>query len=268
MTFANGVAVPDLEHHGGQVLKHVQRATAKLASSQIVVENPLRDCHDLLEDLHAVCHSCLSGVLARLTITLPGASPPDYGLVARHLGKQIEAFFMAARAATQNDDVFGALVEERIRSAVAGWVSPLNVTSGAVAGVPIDFQLDGLIWDHQVRPPLVQEGTVAVIDPMALRGVMEIKASTNSIGDFSFRFLRIVAQLAAFYDRQVPQKAVPPLLGILIWSDESYATVQTQSKGFVTSVLYRQPDGKFVLNEPAILDIINFVYGRVLSAPR
>jgi hypothetical protein len=189
---------------------------------------------------------------------------PDYDVIASQVNAQLSSFYGAIEATTSNSDVRGALLESRLRNLVARWVRPLSLSTGGVAGLLTDYQVDGMIWDHHFCPPLIEEGDTALVAPSSLRGMFEIKASCPSVPEFAARMVRIQSEVLAHRQTFEEESTTLPTLGIILFDKGDYETIRSRSMGYLTCLFQRRKNEEPVPNPGAVLDIVRFVYDQVL----
>ena len=164
--------------------------------------------------------------------------------------------------------VFGSLIENRVRDFVAHAVSPLSVSSGSLSGVPAEHQLDVLVWDHQVAPPVVEHGDVVVVAPTSVCGVLEVKAS-GDLGKFAARMESIRDDLNILRSGDpVANEVQVPVLGLLVYDTQEYDRVRLGSEDTLTVLFHDDGNGNYAPNVMGVRDFVGFVYNRVLPASR
>ncbi len=198
--------------------------------------------------------------------------PVDYRGLAEQLASEMRAFREAARRAAVHEGVFGMLVENRVHELVRRWVAPGSLSSGAIAGLKLPNQVDGIVWDHGVMPAVVEHGTVAVVAPDSVAGLFEVKASEDEdLGEFTLRIDELREHMRRLRKTHRPEV---PVLGLLIRSPRSYEEVRLLTTNTVTALLHEVPDeaqpNKFRLeiNEAGVFDLLRFVYEGVIPVLR
>jgi hypothetical protein len=188
----------------------------------------------------------------------------DAATAEARLTHEIQTFYSYAREISkENDDVLGALVEEFVRTKIAGLVFPLQVSSGGVYGLAHISQIDCIIWDRQGYLPAIEVGQVAVVAPQSVRGIVEIKASYDSkLATFVERMLRLSAEGSVLRDL-FGTSTTPDCLGILIWTDFDLERVEALG-GSVVIPLFQRVDGKLKPNPNGVSGMLHFVRRHLL----
>lgn len=223
---------------------------------------PLASVHAQLRALHEM-HYAL--VRARGTAAAAESGvlpPPDYDRMAQHITRELMAFYKLVRETTTNNDVLGALVEERLRKMLRRWLGGLQLATGSLAGLPADYQIDGIIWDPTIRPALIEEGETVVVDPLAVAGLLEIKASCN-IEDFARRLFELAAHVSGYFDRAAEGRRYPPIFGFVLWDSQDYETMRRRTGRMITCLSRRERPDQFAPDPRAIADLLQFVYAQV-----
>ena len=246
-----GDAAPTLRNAVDSVPTLVARTDPHLPAESVLSQ--LRN----LSSLHIALLSTRWQAAAESCSELPA---PDYDALAQDITHEILSFYLVARRKTANDDVLGALLEERLRSLLRRWLGGLSLSTGTLTGLPGDFQIDGIIWDPTVRPALVEEGGVVVVDPLSVRGIVEIKASVTSLEDFARRLFDMGGQVAGYYDRVAPGASYPPILGFVVWDKGDHDTIRLRSRGLITSLSRKLRPDEFEPDPRAVADLLRFVY--------
>lgn len=78
---------------------------------------------------------------------------------------------------TKNTEVKGLFTEQLIWGVIQKWIRPFEISIGTILG--IDKQIDGIIWERQSAPVLIEEGNFIVAHPQSVKGIVEIKSSGN-----------------------------------------------------------------------------------------
>lgn len=180
------------------------------------------------------------------------------------LMSQIRQTYEYARSlACDNDEVLGALVEAKFREIVRGLVTPLHVSSGAVAGTPDMKQIDIIIWSRQHGPPAIEIDDVAIVPPAAVRGLIEVKASCDSeLAEFGQRVTELEAEQSAMQDIW-ELSASAPAFGVVLWSKFSPATVRARTAGAARS-LFTRDDSGLTPNPVGLGEFLNFIRQEVI----
>lgn len=114
-----------------------------------------------------------------------------------------------------NSELTGDFVEELVRGFIKDWISPCQLLSGTMhphdsrpvteineihqQGFHTPRQIDGIIFDPRLGPPIIKEGGFAVAHPVFCRGVIEIKTSVSSLVDLERRLQQIYHQYFYHY---------------------------------------------------------------------
>jgi hypothetical protein len=93
-----------------------------------------------------------------------------------------------------NSDLTGEFVEAVVRGFVRQWIAPCQLCHGtfhphdAAKDLPGEnlgpSQIDGIVYDPRLGPTIIGEEGFVVVHPAFCRGIVEIKASTNSMKGF------------------------------------------------------------------------------------
>jgi hypothetical protein len=96
-----------------------------------------------------------------------------------------------------NTKLTGDYVEELVRGFIQAWIAPCVLAHGTLhpADANKDLppeeqkpkQIDGIVYDPRMGPPVLREGNFIVVDPRFCRGIIEIKASEQDLGGFHKR---------------------------------------------------------------------------------
>src|SRR5262249_36203707 len=126
-------------------------------------------------------------------------------------------------------------------------------------------QIDGLIYDPRLGPPVIREGGFLVVHPMFCRGVIEIKTSCSDLRAFEDRLLSIYDQ----YLSQCPQFSARSAMGIVIhdpdpkthssWHD-GYSLFDSSPARSPVFLLFRNEEGDYEPYEPAIDAMIRTIF--------
>ncbi len=111
-----------------------------------------------------------------------------------------------------NPELTGNYVEELVRGFVSSWLKPSIICSGTL--YPHDMnddlspkekkphQIDGIVYDSRLGPPIIHEGNFIVCHPQFCRGIVEIKKSFNStVMDFANRLTALYNQYFHSWNR-------------------------------------------------------------------
>ncbi len=251
-----------------RLLSAVRSVRTALASATLRPERPLDQLHRLVEQLEGVATKFRAEWRQRQRETTNAVyNAPNYEITADHLLGEFQAFAIAARRAAMHETVFGSLIESRVLELVARATQPLSVSSGALAGVSYPQQIDGLIWNHQFAPPVIQHGSVAVVPAYTVAGVFEVKAGAN-LGEFALRMEYLRDDLALLRAGSAVETIGVPLLGLVIVDDQSYEQVRSGSRNNITSLFRRIGLYDYAPNRPGIIDLLSFLYDQVLPVSR
>lgn len=250
-----------------EILEAVNAARMHLGNAKVDPKLPLSWPLAVASRLVTVSLSFRQAVRRAEQVAQGAYSSPDFTVTARQLLGELEAFAMAARRAATHETVFGSLVENRVRELVARCVSPLTVSSGALAGVPYKHQLDAIVWDHQLLPAVVEQGDVAVVAPMSVAGLLEIKASAN-LGEFAHRIESLRDDVSALRTGSQVEDVAVPSLGLVILDEQPYADVREGSHGALTVLFRKVGSFDYEPNMDGILDLMRFLYEAVLPTSR
>lgn len=126
-----------------------------------------------------------------------------------------------------NSEITGDYVEAMVRGFIKDWISPCELRSGTMFphdSMPLDQikdefkakahtpkQIDGIVFDPRLGPPILKEDGFIVAHPVFCRGIIEIKTSVNSLKDFEGRLQTLYYQYMYQYDSVTPQ-----VMGIVI----------------------------------------------------
>lgn len=100
--------------------------------------------------------------------------------------QQLRKYIPKANAAT-NTAVTGAYIEELVRGFVRGWIGHRELLHGTLYSPPHaqrgekSPQLDGIVYDPKLGPPIIREGDFAILHPLLCDGIIEIKTTCKSI---------------------------------------------------------------------------------------
>lgn len=194
-------------------------------------------------------------------------SAPNYAVTAEQLLAEFRAFAIAARKVAPHETVFGSLIESRVNDLIVRAVTPLRSSSGALAGVPYEQQIDSIIWNNQIMPAVIEHGGVAVVPAPCVCGILEVKAGT-SVGEFGFRIETLRDDVAILRSRTAVEGIGVPVLGLLIVDPMDYQSVRSGSSNNVT-VLFRKVGAfDYEPNPQGIDDLLTFLYDGVLPVSR
>lgn len=226
------------------------------------LHHPLASAHAQFGALHSIHYSLSTARLQATAAEGANAAPPNYDRMAEYITRDLVAFYQLCRSTTTNDDVLGALVEERIRRLLRRWLGSKQLGTGSLAGLPADYQIDGIVWDPTVRPALLEEGEIVIIDPLAALGLVEVKASCD-IEQFSRRLFDLAAHIGGYYDRFAEGRSHPPMFGFVIWDKDDYESIRRRTGGMITCLSRRQRPDQFDPDPRAVADLLTFVYSRL-----
>src|SRR5947209_8475382 len=127
-----------------------------------------------------------------------------------------------------NSALTGAFVEELVRGFIQAWISPSLLMHGTL--YPHDTykllppgpspppeecrpkQIDGIVFDPRLGPPIIREGSFLITHPAFCRGVIEIKTSEKDLTGFENRLRFIYAQYLMACNYSGP----PAVTGIVV----------------------------------------------------
>jgi hypothetical protein len=120
-----------------------------------------------------------------------------------------------------NSALTGDFVEELVRGFIKDWISPCLLLSGTMyphdscppdevaerfrEGLHAPKQIDGIIFDPRLGPPIIKEGSFAVAHPAFCRGIVEIKTSETDLLAFEMRLRCLYHQYMSKYEAMTPQ---------------------------------------------------------------
>src|SRR5713101_7405190 len=124
-----------------------------------------------------------------------------------------------------NPALTGAYVEELVRGFVQDWISPSLLLHGTFYPhenknpyFPTETnpkQIDGIVYDPRLGPPVVREGSFLVVHPAFCRGVIEIKTSEPRLQLFESRLTALWQQY--FFSSSLTVRSI---MGIIIQDPE------------------------------------------------
>ena len=244
----------------GQALE--KACTASLTKlSPSLLRNEAQPLHQVFDGVRAMwnVNRCSFQVLRTLVIAAAQPFKPiaPQELVAG-LREQLVHLYQTVHATTGNSEVVGELIEGRVRRLLEQWVFPLKVSSGAIASVGRGRQIDAMVWDNQAAPSLLTESHVAVIHPDSLKGIIEIKSNVTDIEDWAGRIWELHLDLSIYHREGM--RSAPPVMGLLVWHDDSYERVLARSAGQVHVLLTRRKDGEYQVNDQALFELVRVVF--------
>ena len=249
--------------HVVRLLETAERRMLSRSSTIRCLENSLAVQSQLTE----AARTFRGIVRAEATRSKGPFSAPNYSITVDHILGEFLAFVHGARKAAAHETVYGSLIENRLREFVTSSVTPLSVSSGAIAGAPYKQQLDLIIWDHTIMPAVISQGDVAVVPPQAIVGILEIKASAN-LGSFATRMEDLRDEIALLR-RRTPAANVPvPLMGLVVADAKPYDEVRRTSTSVLTSLFCRLSTYEWTPNPRGAFDLMTFLYDRVLPCSR
>lgn len=189
-------------------------------------------------------------------------SPLDLAQLANVWSAGTAALRSQLSALTRNTDVLGAAVEERVRARIRESVFPLQVSHGTIAGLPSDPQVDGIVWEAQLAAPLVSEGSVAIVLPGAIRGIVEVKKSVNDLVALRSRLLGLAVEIAIAMGDRPGARMSPPMLAVILEDDRDPREVQRLSRGMAVA-LFRKTGDSILPNPGEWLRLLDFLHERV-----
>lgn len=200
--------------------------------------------------------------------------PTDYMELVIQLRERFTALQTVLQL-TSNPDVKGAFIEAEIRRIYQSWTKDLSVSTGGILSVGTDDQIDGIIWDQEYMPAVVEVSDVVLVHPGSIRGIFEVKKSTSTLSDFSLRLARIEAQLSGSTARDFQESRRVPVLGIII-SDRTDNEILSARTGGRAVSLFQSKRVKqnnvtvtvVTVNEAALYSLVTFFYSAVLPFHR
>ncbi len=130
-----------------------------------------------------------------------------------------------------NSEITGDFVESVVRGFVGDWISPCQLLSGTLYphdSMPLESfheefrvnahspkQIDGIVFDPRLGPPVIKEDGFVVTHPAFCRGIIEIKTSEKSLMSLEKRLQSLYYQYMCKFDAVTPQ-----VMGIVIQDPE------------------------------------------------
>jgi hypothetical protein len=171
-----------------------------------------------------------------------------------------------------NSALTGHYVEELVRGFVRKWLGQKRLVSGTFYSTEAEtaktppLQIDGIVYDPEKGPLILEEGGFVVVHPAFCTNVIEIKTSIESVNEFEERLRRI----AATYMHHLTAAHV---MGIVIYdadaigastkaprSEEMPAYTYFLGGWCPIFILFTLQDGEFIPHYDAITAMIRSIY--------
>lgn len=114
-----------------------------------------------------------------------------------------------------NTELTGDFVEELVRGFIQKWLGNRRLLSGTFYSTEFEKlqvgprQVDGIVYDPQKGPVILEEGGFVVVHPAFCTSVIEIKTSVPSVMEFQKRLRQI-------YDTYMHHGTTSQVMGIVI----------------------------------------------------
>jgi hypothetical protein len=191
----------------------------------------------------------------------------------------------------ENPALTGAFVEELVRGFIRDWISPCLLMHGTLypheTDSPLDplpaeqcnaKQIDGIVFDPRLGPPILREGSFLVAHPAFCHGVIEIKTSERNLKGFEERLSLLHRQYL------LPHKSVATcsVMGVVIqdpdpdghsypdWESLHGQPLFAYNPGWSYPIflLFKERGGQYEPYEPAIDALIRAVFSSFQDWPR
>ena len=192
--------------------------------------------------------------------------------------EQLRAFVPRAKDET-NTDLTGAYIESLVRSFVQGWIGTRRMLHGTLysaaseTGGQKPLQIDGIVYDPRMGPPVLMEGDFGIIHPVFCAGVIEIKMTTSSI-------ISLEERLQLIHARHMHHTTKNRLMGIVI-ADKDPEKVSSTKEGAKPEkyyeyseadwcpifVLFKETDVGYEPHDPAISAMIRSIFRNIKDLP-
>jgi hypothetical protein len=178
-----------------------------------------------------------------------------------------------------NSELTGDFVEALVRGFIQDWISPCVLANGTM--IPFDAnrnlsldalrpkQIDGIVYDPRMGPPVIREGDFLVAHPLFCRGVIEIKASEADLAGFQQRLWAHYRQY--FEPLGADHRLANDVMGIVIADPNPRAKSRASPPGRYlydargsmhcpVFILFQNVDGEFSPYEPAIDSLMKAIF--------
>jgi len=114
-----------------------------------------------------------------------------------------------------NSALTGAFIEELVRGFIQKWIGHRQLLCGTLHSTEFEqskatpLQIDGIVYDPQKGPAILEEGGFVVVHPAFCTNVIEIKTSVPSLMKFEERLRKI-------YERYMHHATSCHVMGVVI----------------------------------------------------
>jgi hypothetical protein len=178
-----------------------------------------------------------------------------------------------------NSDLTGLYIEEVVRGFVKNWIGHRVLINGTFYSSEFEnseenpLQIDSIIYDPTMGPPVMLEGNFGIVHPVFCAGVLEIKTS------YSGSLLKFQERLDKIHRLYMHHVRKSQVMGVVICDSnpDAKSTISTKGENFKAFsynqdwcpifVLFEEKDGEYQPFEPAIDAIFRAIFTNLWTNP-